>query len=53
VQRFRHADPSWLRRGQTTTLFSSFTENEPVKGARGGIASIDQRIRGETVRDVG
>jgi len=53
VQRFRHAEPSWLRRGQTTTLCSSFTENEPVKGARGGIASIDQMILGETVRGVG
>lgn len=42
VQRFRQADPSWLRRGQTTTLFSSETEKLPVNGAReGGIASID------------
>lgn len=44
VQRFRQAEPSWFRRGQTTTLFSSLTENEPVKGARGGIASIGQSI---------
>jgi hypothetical protein len=50
VQRFRQADPSWLRRGQTTTLFSSLTENEPVSGARGGIASICQSILGGAVR---
>jgi hypothetical protein len=50
VQRFRQADPSWFRRGQTTTLFSSFTENEPVSGARGGIASIGQSILGGAVR---
>lgn len=43
VQRFLQAEPSWLRRGQTTTLFSSLTEKEPVKGARGGIASMDSR----------
>jgi hypothetical protein len=30
-------------------LFSSFTEKEPVNGARGGIASIDQRILGRPV----
>jgi hypothetical protein len=46
VQRLRQADPSWLRRGQTTTLFSSLTEKEPVKGARGGMASIGQSILG-------
>jgi hypothetical protein len=53
VQRFRHAEPSWLRRGHTTTLFSSFTEKEPVKGARGGMASIGRGVLGETVRGVG
>lgn len=41
MQRFRQAEPSWLRRGQTTTWFSSETEKLPVNGAReGGIASI-------------
>jgi hypothetical protein len=44
VQRLRQAEPSWFRSGQTTTLFSSFTENEPVNGARGGIASIEKSI---------
>jgi hypothetical protein len=44
VQRLRQAEPSWFRSGQTTTLFSSFTENEPVNGARGGIASIGKSI---------
>jgi hypothetical protein len=41
VQRFRQAEESWLRNGQTTTLFSSLTENDPVSGAarEGGIAA--------------
>lgn len=39
MQRLRQADPSWLRSGQTTTLFSSDTEKEPVSEARGGIPS--------------
>jgi hypothetical protein len=39
VQRLRQADPSWLRSGQTTTLFSSDTEKDPVSEARGGIAA--------------
>lgn len=40
VQRFRQAEPSWLRSGQTTTLFSSLTEKELVSGAarEGGMA---------------
>lgn len=50
VQRFRQADASWFRRGQTTTLFSSFTEKEPVNGARGVIVSIDGSVLGRTVR---
>jgi phage tail protein X len=29
-----------------TTLFSSFTENEPVKGARGGMADSIARREG-------
>lgn len=40
MQRFLHAEPSWLRSGQTTTLFSSETEKDPVSEARGGMASI-------------
>jgi len=40
VQRLRQAELSWLRSGQTTTLFSSETEKEPVSEARGGMASI-------------
>jgi hypothetical protein len=39
VQRFRQAEPSWLRSGQTTTLFSSDTEKDPVSEARGGITT--------------
>ena len=40
MQRFRQAELSWLRSGQTTTLFSSETEKDPVSEARGGMASI-------------
>lgn len=40
VQRLRQAELSWLRSGQTTTLFSSETEKDPVSEARGGMASI-------------
>lgn len=39
VQRFLQAEPSWFRSGQTTTLFSSDTEKDPVRDARGGIPS--------------
>jgi hypothetical protein len=39
VQRLRQGEPSWLRSGQTTTLFSSDSEKEPVREARGGMAS--------------
>jgi hypothetical protein len=53
VQRFRHAELSWFRSGHTTTLFSSLTEKEPVKGARGGMASIGQRMLAGAVRTVG
>ena len=42
MQRFRQAELSWLRSGQTTTLFSSETEKEPVSAARGGMASIEE-----------
>lgn len=39
MQRFLQAEPSWFRSGQTTTLFSSDTEKDPVSEARGGIPS--------------
>jgi hypothetical protein len=41
VQRLRQAELSWLRSGQTTTLFSSLTEKELVSGAArdGGMAA--------------
>jgi hypothetical protein len=48
VQRFRQAELSWLRSGQTTTLFSSETEKEPVSAARGGMASIEEGAAGGT-----
>lgn len=46
MQRLRQAEPSWLRSGQTTTLFSSDTEKDPVREARGGMAASIQ-ARGE------
>lgn len=36
-QRLRQLEPSWLRRGQTTSLFASETEKDEVKEDRGGI----------------
>lgn len=41
MQRLRQAELSWLRSGQTTTLFSSLTEKELVSGAarEGGMAA--------------
>ncbi len=46
VQRLRQAELSWLRSGQTTTLFSSETEKDPVSEARGGMASIYPPVLG-------
>lgn len=41
-QRFRQLEPSWFRRGQTTSLLASVTEKEDVRFERGGgIASDD------------
>lgn len=37
IQRLRQLEPSWFRRGQTTSLFESVIENEDVKEDRGGI----------------
>jgi len=48
VQRLRQAEPSWLRSGQTTTLFSSETENEPVSEERGGIVASPSIYRVES-----
>jgi hypothetical protein len=41
IQRFRHEDPSWFRKGHTTSLLASVTEKLEVKDDRGGIASVD------------
>jgi hypothetical protein len=46
VQRLRQAEPSWFRSGQTTTLFSSDKEKDPVSEARGGIPSCIDSPRG-------
>ena len=37
-QRFRQFVPSWLVKGQTTSLLASETENELVSEDRGGMA---------------
>lgn len=37
MQRLRQLEPSWLRSGQTTSLFASVIENEDVKDDLGGI----------------
>lgn len=37
MQRFLQLDPSWLRSGQTTSLFASVIEKDDVKDDLGGI----------------
>ena len=37
MHRLRQLEPSWFRSGQTTSLFESVMEKEPVKVDRGGI----------------
>lgn len=37
---FRQPEPSWFRRGQTTSLLVSATEKEPVREVRGGMALL-------------
>lgn len=50
MQRFLQLDPSWLRSGQTTSLFASVIEKEDVKDDLGGILSdhncLDPTIQG-------
>lgn len=46
VQRLRQAEPSWLRSGQTTALFSSDTEKDPVSEALGGIPTAACTLAG-------
>lgn len=37
MQRFLQLEPSWLRNGQTTSLFESVIENDPMRDDLGGI----------------
>jgi hypothetical protein len=37
MQRLRQLEPSWLRSGQTTSLFASVMEKEDVRDDLGGI----------------
>lgn len=37
MQRFRQLEPSWLRNGQTTSLFESVIEKDEVREDLGGI----------------
>lgn len=50
MQRFLQLDPSWLRSGQTTSLFASVIENDEVKDDLGGILGdyncLDPTIQG-------
>jgi hypothetical protein len=59
MHRFRQLDPSWFRRGQTTSLLVSVMEKEDVKEDRGGIltppcvvnelmATCDDTVRGSS-----
>jgi hypothetical protein len=40
MQRLRQLEPSWLRRGQTTSLLESVSEKEDVREDRGGILTV-------------
>lgn len=50
MQRFLQLDPSWLRSGQTTSLFASVIEKDDVKDDLGGILGnyncLDPTTRG-------
>lgn len=50
MQRFLQLDPSWLRSGQTTSLFASVIEKDDVKDDLGGILNdyncLDPTIQG-------
>ena len=37
MQRFRQLEPSWLRKGQTTSLLESVIEKDEVREDLGGI----------------
>jgi hypothetical protein len=41
MQRLRQLEPSWLRSGQTTSLFASVIEKDDVRDDLGGI--VDER----------
>ena len=40
MQRLRQLEPSWFRRGQTTSLLASVIEKDEVKEDRGGILKL-------------
>jgi hypothetical protein len=40
MQRLRQLEPSWFRRGQTTSLLASVIEKDEVREDRGGILSL-------------
>jgi hypothetical protein len=43
-QRLRQLEPSWFRKGQTTSLLASETEKDDVNEDRGGIVRVDPTI---------
>lgn len=50
VHRFLQLDPSWFRKGQTTSLLASVMEKDDVKEDLGGILTIGQRPHQSTVK---
>lgn len=40
MQRLRQLEPSWLRSGQTTSLFASVIEKDDVRDDLGGILEV-------------
>lgn len=50
VHRFLQLDPSWFRKGQTTSLLASVIEKDEVKEDLGGILTIGRWPHQSTVR---
>lgn len=50
VHRFLQLDPSWFRKGQTTSLLASVMEKDEVKEDLGGILTIGRWPHQSTVR---
>lgn len=53
MQRLRQLEPSWLRSGQTTSLFASVMEKEDVRDDLGGILDVRFNSSDPTMRRLG